>query len=165
MARRINYLWRLAGTGIAFAVLFFGGGVLAVTVLAVLAWFPGHRRERAQLVIHRAFRAYLASIRALGLVHLRIDGRERLAAAHGRIIVANHPSLLDIVALMATIPNAQCIVKHELWNHRFLGALVRAAGYIRNDLDGDAMIAACKDALARGNCLIIFPEEIGRAHV
>lgn len=156
--RRINYIWRLFGTGIGFAFIFFGGGVLAVTVLAALSWLPGHRRERARLVIHRMFRVYVAALRLLGLIKLQTAGLEKLRNAGGRLIVANHPSLLDVVLLMAAIPNAQCIVKHQLWNHRFLGATMRAAGYIRNDLPAEDMIAACRTSLDRGDCLIVFPE-------
>jgi 1-acyl-sn-glycerol-3-phosphate acyltransferase len=156
--RRLDFAWRLVGTGIAFAVIFFGGGVLAVTVLPVLAWFPGHRRERAQRVIHHIFRFYIAALRLLGLIRLRIEGGDKLRLPGGRLIVANHPSLLDVVLLMSLVPNAQCIVKHQLWNHRFLGPLMRAAGYIRNDLAGEEMVAACREAMAGGSCLIIFPE-------
>src|SRR5216684_7082882 len=45
-----------------------------------------------------------------------------------------------------------------LWESRYLGRLVRGAGYIRNDLELDAMLTACRNALAEGNSLIIFPE-------
>lgn len=155
---RLNFCWRLVVTGIAFACIFFGGGVLAVTLLPMLALFPGHRRERAQLVIHAMFRFYVLALRSLGIISLQMNGLEKVQAATGRLIVANHPSLLDVVLLMSVIPNAQCIVKYQLWNHRFLGPMMRAAGYIRNDLPAEEMLAACKDALDRGNCLIIFPE-------
>lgn len=156
--RRLEYGGRLIGTGIAFACIFFGGGVLAVTLLPVLAILPGHRRERAQMVIHHLFRAYIAMLRLLRLIRLQTNGLDKLRGAAGRLVVANHPSLLDVVLLMSIIPNAQCIVKHQLWTHRFLGPLMRAAGYIRNDLPGEAMAAACQQALDHGNCLIIFPE-------
>jgi 1-acyl-sn-glycerol-3-phosphate acyltransferase len=156
--RWLNRAWRLFGTGIAIGLIFIGGGFLAIFVLAPLAWFPGQRTGRARRVIQRIFRVYIAALRLTGVIRLRMDGAAQLAAARGRLIVANHPSLLDVVLLMSLVPNAQCIVKHELWNHRFLGPLMRAAGYIRNDLAADDMIAACRAALDRGDCLIIFPE-------
>jgi 1-acyl-sn-glycerol-3-phosphate acyltransferase len=59
---------------------------------------------------------------------------------------------------MTLLPRAQCIVKKELWQSPYLGRLVRGAGYIRNDLEFDAMLSACRSALAEGNSLIIFPE-------
>ena len=156
--RRLDYLWRLSATGAAFAFIFFGGGLLAVTMLPLLALLPGHRRERAQLVIHQTFRFYVTMLQRLGLLRLQIDGLDRLEHPGGRLIVANHPSLLDVVMLMALIPRAQCIVKNQLWRHPLLGPLMRRAGYIRNDLDPELLVAACQDALDQGNSVIIFPE-------
>nr|WP_294527544.1 lysophospholipid acyltransferase family protein [uncultured Rhodopila sp.] len=156
--RPFRYLGRLLGTGVAFAFIFFGGGVLAITLLPVLATFPGRREKRARLAIHRAFRIYIASLRLLKLIELRTYGLEKLGGATGRMMVANHPTLLDVVLLIAVIPNAQCIIKHQLWDHRFLGPLMRAAGYIRNDLPPDELVAACRQAFDEGDCLIIFPE-------
>ncbi len=156
--RRLNYGWRLLATGVAFAFIFFGGGVLAATLLPALALLPGQRRLRVQSIIHGLFRLYLWMLCHLGLMDLETEGLEKLAAPGGRLVVANHPSLLDVVMLMAIIPKAQCIVKHELWQHRFLGAMMRHSGYIRNDLDTESLMAACRETLDQGNSLIIFPE-------
>jgi 1-acyl-sn-glycerol-3-phosphate acyltransferase len=156
--KRINYCWRLVATGGAFASLFFGGAVLAMTLLPVLALFPGRRHQRVQLIVHGLFYFYIWTLRHLGLLTLETEGSEKLAQSGGRLVVANHPSLLDVVLLMAFIPKAQCIVKHELWDHWLLGPLVRGAGYIRNDLDPLALVASCRVALDQGSSLIIFPE-------
>jgi 1-acyl-sn-glycerol-3-phosphate acyltransferase len=158
MRRQLDRLWRLAGTGVAFAFIFFGGGLLAATLLPLLALLPGDRRDRVQAIIHRMFRFYMAMLQRLGLLRLEIEGVERLQASEGRLIVANHPSLLDVVMLMALIPKAQCIVKHELWNSFLLGGMMRRAGYIRNDLEPEALVHACREALDRGCSLIVFPE-------
>jgi 1-acyl-sn-glycerol-3-phosphate acyltransferase len=158
MLQRINWLWRLAGTGVAFAFIFFGGGLLATTLLPVLALIPGNRRDRAQTIIRMNFLFYIFMLQRLGLLRLETEGVERLKLSGGRIIVSNHPSLLDVVMLMALIPRAQCIVKHELWNSLLLGGLMRRAGYIRNDLEPEALVRACRAALDDGYSLIIFPE-------
>lgn len=156
--RRLDYCWRLAATGGAFAFIFFGGGLLATTVLPLLALVPGHKREWVQWVIHANFRLYLGMLERLGLLRLEIKGAQKLTSTDGRLVIANHPSLLDVVILMALIPRAQCIVKHELWHHPLLGPLMRCAGYIRNDLEPEALVAACRQALHQGRSLIIFPE-------
>ena len=158
MLRRIDRFWRIAATGLAFAFVFAGGGLLAATVLPVLVLLPGDPRQRAQRVIRTAFRAYLATLQGIRLIRIQTEGLERLADSGGAIVIANHPSLLDVVMLMAFIPHSQCIVKHQLWTSSLLGGLVRRAGYIRNDLDGEQMLAACRDSLERGVALIIFPE-------
>lgn len=157
MPRLLDRMYRRLATGFALAFIFFGGGVLAVTVLPIVGLLPGDRRARSQRVIQVIFRFYLDMIQWLNLIRLDIDGRERLTACHGKIIVANHPSLLDVVILMSLVDNAQCIIKNELWSHPFLGALMRRAGYIRNDLPAEELVSVCREALDRGN-IIIFPE-------
>lgn len=158
MLKLLDRLYRQAATGFAFACFFLGGSVLAGVIFPVLAWFPHHRRQRVQQVLRSIFRLYLAMLRGLGLIRLEIDGAQRLDSCHGRLIIANHPSLLDVVILMALTPNAQCIIKHELWNNRFLGGVMRRAEYIRNDLEGGALIEACRRSLDEGSNIIVFPE-------
>jgi 1-acyl-sn-glycerol-3-phosphate acyltransferase len=157
----LNYLWRLLATGIAFGCFFGGGLVLALTVFPMIAVFVRNdeRRVRAsQAVIHHTFRFYIAMLEALGIMKLEVEGAEALHDGKGRMIIANHPTLLDVVLLMSLIPRAQCIVKAELWRSRWLGGVMRWAGYIRNDLEPEALLAACKRAMAEGKGLIIFPE-------
>jgi len=69
-------------------------------------------------------------LRFLRLIDLEVLGAEKLKDGAGRLVVANHPSLLDVVLLMALVRRAQCVVKKELWESRYLGRLVRDAGYI-----------------------------------
>jgi 1-acyl-sn-glycerol-3-phosphate acyltransferase len=157
----LDRAWRLAGTAIAFPLLFGGATVVAAVFFPILQAVTREsslRRERNQNLVHVLFRLYIALLWTLRLIDVEIEGRERLGTGPARIIVANHPSLLDVVLLMALVRRAQCVVKHELWQNPYLGRLVRGAGYIRNDLESAALIEACRAALASGNHLIIFPE-------
>lgn len=157
----MNRLWRIAATGMFFALLFGGGAVLALTAFPIVhltTRSPEERRTRNQLVIHKAFRVYVVLLQALRVLDLKIIGAEKLNDAGGRMIVANHPSLLDVVFLMSLVRRSQCIVKSELWESNTLGRLVRGAGYIRNDLEPEAMLEACRGSLAAGETLLIFPE-------
>ena len=156
--RQLDHFWRVCATGVAFAFIFFGGGLLAAAVLPMVLMMKDGQRERVQLLIHFMFRFYLLCLPRLGLLSLEFEGVERLRKPGGRLVIANHPSLLDVVMLMALIPDAQCIVKHQLWEHRLLGPLMRRAGYIRNDLEPEALLAACRESLNKGQKLIIFPE-------
>ena len=73
------------------------------------------------------------------------------------IVVANHPTLIDVVLLMGQIEHGNCIVKREMWKNVFLGGVVRAANYISND-DSEELLANCAEVLQRGETLVIFPE-------
>lgn len=160
-ARRLNYAWRLLWTGIAFASFSLGGLLLAVAAFPVLALFSrdaAQRGHRFRAVLRWAFRLFLAVLDLCGVLRIVIDDTGRLAACRGAVIVANHPSLIDVVILMAHLPRAQCIVKPALWRHPFLGPVMRAAGFIPSDVDGETMLHRCRESLAAGDNLIIFPE-------
>jgi len=159
--KRFAYFWRLAVTGLAFLTIGAGALFLALLVIPPVSLLPGDRftrARRAQGIIGWGFRVYIRMLRLLGMVTLEVIGRERLAACRGTIVIANHPTLIDVVMIMALVPNAHCVVKHELARHWVFGPAVRAAGHIRNDQETEDFIAACREALASGNNLVIFPE-------
>jgi 1-acyl-sn-glycerol-3-phosphate acyltransferase len=161
MLKALDHAWRVAAAGLGFAIFFGGGALAAVTLLPLIGYLTrdsaarGHNTRR---VMHVMFAGYLLLLRGLGVMRIQIEGRALLGGLRGKLIVANHPSLLDVVLLMAVVPRVQCIVKHQLWASRLLGGVVRQAGYIRNDLPADEMMAACRAALASGSNLIIFPQ-------
>jgi 1-acyl-sn-glycerol-3-phosphate acyltransferase len=157
----LSYAWRIPAAGFGFAVFGLGGLFLAATVFPLIALVTraeAARARRTQAVIRASFRAYILMLQLLGIMRLQVSGAHSLAACRHVVIVANHPTLLDVVLLMSLVPNAQCVVKHELWRNRFLGPVIRAAGYLRNDLDPQLLIERCRQTLGAGNNLIIFPE-------
>jgi len=159
--KRLFYIWRLFWTAFAFAVLGVGGFILAMTVIPMVTLFVQDehtRNHRAQVIIRESFRVYIAMMRTLGVLKLEVVGAEKLSACKGKLIVANHPTLIDIVLLMALLPDAKCVVKSQLYANPFLCPIVRAAGYIRNDFEPEVLIEKCRETLAAGNNLIIFPE-------
>jgi 1-acyl-sn-glycerol-3-phosphate acyltransferase len=153
--------WRLPATGFGFAVFFLGGALMAMTVFPVLGLLSrdaATRHDRTRAAMRRMFLTYIAMLKMLRVLSIEIHGAEVLNRTRGHLIIANHPTLLDVVLLIALIPRVQCIVKHELWKSRYLGGVVRQAGFIRNDLPSEDLLAACREAIADGYNLIIFPE-------
>jgi 1-acyl-sn-glycerol-3-phosphate acyltransferase len=155
----VSLCWRVFATGLSFVVFGIGGLLLRVLVFPLLNVFvlkPSQRVIAARTIIRMAFRAYVDLMRLLGVLRYDIRGLEKLERG-GLLILANHPTLIDTVFLMAFVKNADCIVKSALWNNPFTGGPVRAAGYIRNDA-GAGLVADCIATLERGNNLIVFPE-------
>ncbi len=158
---RLERLWRGFGVGLFLAVIGLGGSLLALSVFPLIALAtrdPTRRQRRIQWVMHLSFRLYCAAIHVLRVADVEMRGAERLRGLAGCLIVANHPSLLDVVMIMAMVPRVQCIVKGALWRHPFFRLTVGGAGYIRNDLEPEALMRACAETLAAGNNLIVFPE-------
>jgi 1-acyl-sn-glycerol-3-phosphate acyltransferase len=159
LARRLARLSRAARTGVAFATFGLAGILFALFVAPVLRWLPGSPRERdfrGQRLVHRWFRFFDRFMQGLGLHRVRIEGAERLRAP-GQLVVANHPTLIDVVLLVAQLPQCDCVVKRAAWSNPFMRWVVQAAGYVPNDL-GEGLIEACAERLAAGRTLLLFPE-------
>jgi 1-acyl-sn-glycerol-3-phosphate acyltransferase len=155
---KIDRAWRLFGTGFSFFVFGVGGLVLPIFVVPVLYCLPGDaltRERRVQITIHYMFRMYIEMMRFLGVLTYQIDGIEKLKQA--RLILANHPSLLDVVFLISMVPNASCVVKGRLTRNFFIRGSIKASGYIINEEAGDVVTAATR-VFDNGQALIIFPE-------
>jgi 1-acyl-sn-glycerol-3-phosphate acyltransferase len=155
----VSLYWRLFATGLSFAVFGAGGVVLTMLVFPLqnlIVREPEQRVAAARTLIRRAFRTYIELMRVLGVLRYELRGLERLERG-GLLILANHPTLIDTVFLMAFVKNADCIVKGALWDNPFTGGPVRAAGYINNG-SGAALVDGCIASLQRGNNLIVFPE-------
>jgi 1-acyl-sn-glycerol-3-phosphate acyltransferase len=156
---RLDHYWRILATGLSFAAFGIGGlamRILIFPLLNLLIWKRQLRTRLARTVIQIAFRGFVGLMRGLGVLRYRITGLERLQRG-GLLILANHPTLIDTVFLMAFVKRADCIVKSALWNNPFTHGPVRAAGYIRNDTGVD-MLEDCIASLSNGSNLIIFPE-------
>lgn len=159
MSARLDYAWRFCATGLAF-VAFGVCGVLFSVLVFPLAWLWPHRASRQRavtVVIHRFFRALVAVLRGLGVMELEVSGAEALRAAGPAIVVANHPTYLDVMVLLSLTPRACCVVKHVHWHNPCFWGIVRAAEYVSN-ADAIALVEAGAKQLAAGYTMIIFPE-------
>jgi 1-acyl-sn-glycerol-3-phosphate acyltransferase len=159
LLKRLNRYWRVLATGVSFVVFAAGGlalHVLVSPVLNVLIWERQLRVSMARRVIRLLLRAFVGLMRWLGVLSYDIRGLEKLER-QGLLILANHPTLIDTVFLMAFVKRADCIVKGRLWDNPFTRGPVRAAGYISNDY-GSGLIEDGITSLRRGSNLIIFPE-------
>jgi 1-acyl-sn-glycerol-3-phosphate acyltransferase len=157
---RLNYWWRLLATGGCFAAFGTGGMLLSGLIFPAMRLLPGRpdiRSRRAKFMIHTFFGIFVWLMRLLGIMRLDMHNAGALRKAGPVIVLANHPTLIDVVVLISCIPYANCIVKSTLWKNPFYGGVVRAAGYISND-DPDALIDDCVASLDDGSPLIIFPE-------
>jgi 1-acyl-sn-glycerol-3-phosphate acyltransferase len=155
----MSYLWRLAGTGLSFALFGLFGVLLGAVVFPLLRLlFPSREKRRICSVrlVCFGFRCFIGFMRAAGVLSYEIRGRERLGRP-GQLIVANHPSLIDVVFLIGFTPLAGCVVKAAMWRNPFTSGVASATGYVRN-FPTDEMIEGASSALQQGQSLIMFPE-------
>jgi 1-acyl-sn-glycerol-3-phosphate acyltransferase len=93
----------------------------------------------------------------LGVLRYRITGNEIVDTAQGCLIVANHPSLIDVVFLLAMFRNADCVVKSAIWSNPITMIAMRTIDYVPNK-DPEFVIEECIKRLKAGHNLILFPE-------
>jgi 1-acyl-sn-glycerol-3-phosphate acyltransferase len=160
MRSRLNYCWRLAITGVCFLGFSAGGALLSAVVFPAVYLLTRDRERRhrwAQWLIHKSFALMVAVLRSGGVMRLEMAGTEHLRGVRDALVLANHPTLLDIVVLLSFMPRANCVVKSEFWRNPFVGGVVRTAGYINNSTP-EQLIDDCAATLRDGAPLVIFPE-------
>ena len=156
---RDAYLWRLLATALSFALFGLGGLCLRLFIFPLLDCLPGgpasHQR-RARRTISRLFWAFIRFMALARVLTFKVEGAERLGRP-GQMIIANHPSLIDVVFLIGLVRDANCVVKQSLWQNPFTRGPVRSTGYVSNDGSAD-MLDSAAHLLQSGQTLIIFPE-------
>ena len=157
--RRDFWAWRLLATGASFVLFGIGGLLLRVLILPLLGCLPGDastKRRRARAAISRAFWLHVQFMYRTRVLDFVIEGAERLGRP-GQLVVANHPTLIDVVFLISQIRDANCVVKQGLFDNPCMRGPVHAAQYIGND-GSMGMLERAADVLREGQCLIVFPE-------
>jgi 1-acyl-sn-glycerol-3-phosphate acyltransferase len=153
-------LWPLAWLLLQSLLLLLGLISVAWNAAAVLLYplLPralGLRLGRA--MIARGYGMFWAVAAASGLLRLKAEALDVLRDEPGLIVVANHPSMLDAVMLVARLPRSACIMKASLMRNPLLGPGARLARYICND-SAHAMIHSAVLDLRAGGQLVLFPE-------
>jgi 1-acyl-sn-glycerol-3-phosphate acyltransferase len=157
-----NYLlygYRVFAKWLSFFIFGLGTLTLVTLVFPVMRLFlhPRWRFQKyARLLITVSFKLFIWFMRIVDVVELRTDDKIRYRELSGKIVIANHPSLLDVVMLISLIPNADCIVRSGL-SKTIVSGVIRQL-YIPNSVSYEKLAEDCRVSLHRGNCIIIFPE-------
>ncbi|HEY4081780.1 MAG TPA: lysophospholipid acyltransferase family protein [Burkholderiaceae bacterium] len=159
MLSSLNRAWRVPATALAFTCFGVGGVLLGLVGFPLQRLLLRDERRRilaARALVHFSFACFIRLLWLLGIISCEIRGRERLDR-QGLLILANHPTLIDVVFLVSLVRNADCIVRAGLADNPFTRGPVRATGYICND-GGPELLDAAIASLHAGNNLVIFPE-------
>ena len=86
------------------------------------------------------------------------------------VIISNHQSHLDLMAIIMLTPKIVVLTKKWVWHNPFYGMIIRYADYMPVD-DNPNLISQIEERLANGYSIMIFPEgtrsvdcRIGRFH-
>jgi 1-acyl-sn-glycerol-3-phosphate acyltransferase len=154
------YIYRVMVKWLSFFLFGLATLILVIIVFPPMRLFI-HPRERfkkyGRCFVSSSMRGFVSIMHLMGIVNLETDNRENFRRLASKIVVANHPSLLDVVMLLSLIPNADCIVNTDLNRNFIVKGIIRQL-YILNSLNLESIYQACDETLKQGNCLIVFPE-------
>jgi 1-acyl-sn-glycerol-3-phosphate acyltransferase len=111
--------------------------------------------------LYRAFRDRVVRPLFRLLYRIRVEGGENVPAHGPAIVVANHESLIDPLALaLVTTRPLRFFAKRELWERWWLAPLLQALGGIRVERwrGAPATIARGEALLRAGEVLAVFPD-------
>lgn len=136
--------------------------IFHLTLKIALPWpaRPRARNERAiwaQARMHRFSRTFLNFLYRIRLIRARWIGLERLHAEKPLLIVANHPSFLDVFFLLAKLPQADCLVSQKWARNPTLRFVIQSVDWVTND-SSRQMLETCVARLKAGRTLVLFPE-------
>ena len=163
--RLVDQTFRVLLTTFAFTFFYCGGSVLSWLRLPI-GWLGGGARieriRRCQRIVQNGFVFFHDFMRIGRLVGF--DPRKvGLRLPPGPcVLVANHPTLVDVTAIIATVGNLSCVVKRILFFSPTLGPLLRFCWHINSGAgDATAGAAVMVESLQRlrsGMTVLIFPE-------
>jgi 1-acyl-sn-glycerol-3-phosphate acyltransferase len=154
---------RIGFCGAAFVAFGLGWVLLAWVVLPLAYAWPGstfQRHRRCQWIVTRTWVLFHDYMRVTGLIDYD-PRRQRITLAGPAVVISNHPTLVDVTALLSAIGPACFIVKRPLFRNPVLGPLMRLCGHICNHADAADGRGVVDQAVARireGHTVLLFPE-------
>ena len=130
---------------------------------AVVVWAVTRPFDRRRVVLHLFCSVWATHYVTLNPIwKLHTTGRDRLPWRGGAVLVANHASLIDILVLYDVFRPFKWVSKAEIFKVPFVGWNMVINDYVRL-VRGDresirAMMQHCREHLARGAPVLIFPE-------
>jgi 1-acyl-sn-glycerol-3-phosphate acyltransferase len=157
--RQDAWLWRLCVTAFSFFSFGVGAVIVGTVLLPIVKLLPAAKevkRRRARALMSASLRMFIGFMHlARGLTY-EFHGHERLGRP-GQLVVPNHPTLIDVVFLLAFMPGATCVVKQGLWRNPLTRWAVTLVEFIPND-NAAGMIERAARSLQEQQTLIFFPE-------
>lgn len=148
-----------------FGVFYLGGALSGLFVLPLL-WAsttdPVRRHRRTQRYLALAFRVIVDMMRWARLFSFDWrEASERLPDG-ACILVANHPTTIDVVAVTSLHRDVVLVVKHKIWRNVLLRPIFRWCGHVDGG-DGSfeanvRLVEEVKERLEQGFTVAIWPE-------
>ena len=133
--KTLDYFRRFFATLFGFILFGVAGVLFKIALLPyTLRSTKGDikRQLEARRMIGKVWRFFVGYLQWSGVLSVRFNGLEKLGKP-GQLILANHPSLLDVVLLISHYSEPNVLVKKDLLHNPSMKSQIIASGYIPND--------------------------------
>ncbi len=159
-------LIRILLSGTAFFFFWSGGALLSWVILPAVRFYyegdPLMQARRCRAWVSGGFRLHVGYMHFCRLVHFDPRDIRRQLPDGPFVLTANHPTLIDVVLILAVYPSIYCVAKSALFKSPLVGRLLTYCDHIDAG-EGDAISGAAvlHGAIARlraGDPVLVFPE-------
>lgn len=127
---------------------------------------PPHEQQAAvDAFLRRAYRFFIGVMAAVGLMRFRLPDLSKVELPPPPwIVVANHPTLLDVLFIKALLPGVVVLVKAALFKAPSLRRLFAAAGDFKGpageqqSFGSTGVLDIFVERLQAGRSVLVFPE-------
>lgn len=167
MSRTVRKIWHLIGTALSFAIFGVWGACLAWVILPLAhRRCPGTALDKAMACrrwVSASFRALFRFMCWFGIFDFSGQPTSADLPKDKRfVLIANHPSLVDTVALLSCFPELVVVAKTTMFNNPLLGPLFRRCNFIDGGdggiFSGASTVLAMSERLDEGMPVLIYPE-------
>lgn len=139
----------------------FGAGLYTFSFFAVIVSLVVSDRVRRRHLLRKSasymLKGFFLVLERLRLVAVRWQNSEILERAQGCVVVANHPSVIDALIILARFPEVNCLAKGELLERWCYRVAIDELGFIPQGVSS-RVIEKCVETVESGEKVLIFPE-------
>ncbi len=145
---------------LAAAIVFITGTIGAILPATVIC--HAMSAEKRTWTLHRLLAAIGRTVcqTILGMVGVKYQ----VDTPHGEtfdkpaMVICNHQSVLDIMAMLAQSPRIAILTKGWVWRNPFFGPALRHAEYYPMQMGVDELLPRLRSLVSRGYSIAIYPE-------
>lgn len=168
--KKITYILRQAAYTV-FSFCYFIGLAVDMTArgfyLLTIKGDTEENKKKYHKILQRKARFVINHVPGTTFKYINCVGED---FSKPSVIISNHQSHLDLMAIMMLTPNLIILTKSWVWHNPFYGQVIRYADYLPVS-EGKNMMSKIKKMVANGYSVMVFPEgtrsadcKIGRFH-
>lgn len=141
-----------------FTYFFLGSIFLTLLLVFFVIPFPARKAKKQQFMNYMISKLAKSTLYAGFQFRKTVLNPEKLDYSQPSIVIANHSSFLDILAVLMLHPKTIIMVKSWVYNSPVFGPFIRYAGYIFVEKGTETNIDLVRRQFEKGYSLVVFPE-------